>query len=145
VPAIERLRTAEERSRKRLEQAEIRLIGYDAQELIAAAERINDVPVVVQKYDDRTLEQLRLLARQVAELGGIALLGLKLDKAQLVFTRPANLPFDMGALLRNASTIVGGRGGGKPDAAQGGGPDATRLDEALQAARDELRRMAGSE
>ncbi len=144
VTAVERLRSVEERGRKRLEQAETRLLGYDAQELVVAAERINDVPVVVQRYDDRTLDQLRLLARQIAELGGVALLGLKLDKAQLVFTRAASLSFDMGALLRSASVIVGGRGGGKPDAAQGGGPDVERLDEALQVALDELRRTASS-
>ena len=38
-----------------------------------------------------------------------------------------------GDLVRGASKILGGGGGGKPDFAQGGGADATKIDEALEA------------
>ncbi len=38
-----------------------------------------------------------------------------------------------GDLVRNASKVLGGGGGGKPDFAQGGGTDASKIDEALQA------------
>ena len=38
-----------------------------------------------------------------------------------------------GDLVRGASKILGGGGGGKPDFAQGGGVDATKIDEALEA------------
>ncbi len=138
--AVERLRGAEETQRKRLAQAEERLLDYDARELIAAAEQVRNIPVVVRWLDGRSLDNVRLLARRIAELGGVALLGLREEKAQLVFTRAAGLPFDMGALLRVAASVVGGRGGGKPEAAQGGGPDVARLDEALTLALNELRK-----
>ncbi|HEY0739667.1 MAG TPA: DHHA1 domain-containing protein [Herpetosiphonaceae bacterium] len=138
TPAVQRLRAAEQTQRKTLERAQERLIDYDAQDLIAAAPRLGGVPVVVQSYDDRTLDSLRLLAKRIADAGGVALLGLRADKAQLVFNRPAGVTADMGALLKAAAAIVGGRGGGKPDAAQGGGPDRERLDEALQTALTEL-------
>ena len=36
-----------------------------------------------------------------------------------------------GKLIQEIAPIVGGRGGGRPELAQGGGTDATRLDEAL--------------
>jgi alanyl-tRNA synthetase len=36
-----------------------------------------------------------------------------------------------GALVREAAQVLGGGGGGKDDVAQGGGVDATRVDEAL--------------
>ncbi|MBD9131274.1 MAG: hypothetical protein EGP85_04300, partial [Bifidobacterium bifidum] len=36
-------------------------------------------------------------------------------------------------LVRGASKMLGGGGGGKPDFAQGGGSDASRIDEALKA------------
>lgn len=136
--AVQRLRTAEQTQRKTLERAQERLIGHDAQDLIAAAPKFGGVPVVVQAYDDRTLDNLRLLAKRIGELGGVALLGLRGDKAQLVFNRPAGVTADMGALLKASAAIVGGRGGGKPDAAQGGGPDRERLDEALQTALAQL-------
>lgn len=140
--AIERLRAAEERQRKALEQAEARLLEVDAQALLAAAPRLAGAPIVVAAYADRSLEQLRLLARKIAEGGGVALLGLREAKAQLVFTRAPALAFDMGALLKTAAAIVGGRGGGKPEAAQGGGPDVARLDEALAAALEQLKAAA---
>ena len=38
-----------------------------------------------------------------------------------------------GDLVRGASKVLGGGGGGKPDFAQGGGADATKIDEALEA------------
>ena len=38
-----------------------------------------------------------------------------------------------GALVKKIAAIAGGNGGGKPDFAQGGGADATKIDEALEA------------
>jgi alanyl-tRNA synthetase len=136
--AVERLRAAEQTQRKALERAQERLLDYDAQELLAAASRIGAVPVVVQAYTDRTLDDLRSLSRRIVDGGGVALLGLRSDKAQLIFSRPAQVQADMGALLRSAAAVIGGRGGGKPEAAQGGGPDHERLDEALQTALAQL-------
>ncbi|MGO3555853.1 MAG: DHHA1 domain-containing protein, partial [Microbacterium gubbeenense] len=40
-----------------------------------------------------------------------------------------------GALVKTATGVLGGGGGGKPDLAQGGGQDATRVDAALDAVR----------
>lgn len=148
--ALARLRVAEERQRKALEQAEARLLEVDARALLVDAERIGGAPVVVATYTDRTLDQLRLLARFIAEAGGVALLGVQTGaapdgagaKAQLVFARAVALSYDMGALLKTAAAVVGGRGGGRPEAAQGGGPDVACLDQALQTALDQLRQTA---
>ncbi len=137
--AVERLRATENTQRKAFERAQDRLLDYDAQALVGTAETVDGVPVVVQAYDDRSLDNVRALARRIVDAGGVALLGLRSDKAQLVFNRPAHVQADMGALLKAAAAIVGGRGGGKPDAAQGGGPDGARLDEALQMAYTQLK------
>ncbi len=96
---------------------------------------MGETPVVVQTFEGRDLDNVRGLARLVAEGGGIALFGIAGTKAQLVFARAAGLPHDMGKLLREAAAVVGGRGGGRPEAAQGGGPDAAKLAEALELAR----------
>jgi alanyl-tRNA synthetase len=37
-----------------------------------------------------------------------------------------------GDLVRELATVVGGRGGGKPNLAQAGGPDVDKLDDALR-------------
>jgi alanyl-tRNA synthetase len=46
--------------------------------------------------------------------------------------------FDGGAIVRAMAPLLGGRGGGKPAMAQGGGEDAAGIDEALQTARATL-------
>ena len=38
-----------------------------------------------------------------------------------------------GDVIKNITAIVGGKGGGKPDSAMGGGSDVSKLDEALKA------------
>lgn len=136
--AITRLREAEERSRKALRTAEEQLIAYEAQALLADAERIDGIPVVVVEFADRSLDSMRRLGGQIAAGGGIALLGTGGARAQLVYTRATGLNYDMGALLRQTVTLIGGRGGGRPESAQGGGPDSSHVFEALQAARVQL-------
>ena len=42
-------------------------------------------------------------------------------------------------LVTLAANVVGGKGGGRADSAQGGGPDAARLSEALEAAQREAK------
>ena len=46
-----------------------------------------------------------------------------------------------GNLVRTASKILGGGGGGKPDFAQGGGTDASKIDEALEAVKSEVAKL----
>ena len=41
---------------------------------------------------------------------------------------------DMNALMRDACAMLDGRGGGKPDMAQGGGRKVGKLEEALETA-----------
>jgi len=138
--AVTRLQAVADGQRKALEDAQAKLALYEAQELIQTAEQIDGVPVVVKAFADRSADNVRLLARHIADGGGVALLGVRMDKAQFIFARAAHLSHDMRAALQAATAIVGGRGGGKPDAAQGGGSDVARLDEALQAAAQTLER-----
>ena len=69
----------------------------------------------------------------------MALLGSR-DKetARLVFARSADAPGDMNALMRDACTLLDGRGGGKPDLAQGGGKNVERLSEAIEMAAKQI-------
>lgn len=134
--AVERIRAAEARSRKAVAAAEEQLLGYEAAALLAGAPRQGNVPIVARVFEGRALDKVRRLAQLIANGGGIALLGVRGAKAQLVFARAGELPYDMGALLHAAATLVGGRGGGRPEAAQGGGPDVSGLDAAIARARE---------
>ena len=51
--------------------------------------------------------------------------------------------FNAGNLIREVATVAGGKGGGRPELAQAGATDPTKLDEALQAAAGIVRKQAG--
>ena len=75
----------------------------------------------------------------------VVLIGAKTEKgAMLVFmaTRSAvDAGIDCGALIRNAAPVIGGKGGGKKDMAQAGGPDSSSLADALKKADSEIESM----
>ena len=85
------------------------------------------------KFLPHDAESLKKLAHALmANARTIALLATReKDAARLVFARSADAAGDMNALMREACTLLDGRGGGKPDMAQGGGKNVSRLNEAL--------------
>jgi alanyl-tRNA synthetase len=144
--AVARLQAAEQEARKELERARRQLLHYEAIELHAQGEPAGPARVVRAAFSGRTLDELKVLAREIAALpGGVALLGLRGDDARVCFARAEGLPHDMGALVREAVALLGGRGGGRPNEAQGGGPQVERLDEALELARARLQPQGGAQ
>lgn len=100
-----------------------------------------DLCVIAKVFEDRDAESLKRLALAlITHPNIIALLGSR-DKqaARLVFAKSADAPGDMNALLRPACELLDGRGGGKADLAQGGGPGVGRLSEAIKAASEKVK------
>ena len=50
------------------------------------------------------------------------------------FEQPADVADDMNTLMRKACVLLDGKGGGKPDMAQGGGKNVEKLEEAIKLA-----------
>ena len=92
--------------------------------------------VVAKVFEDRDADSLKHLALAlIAHQNVVALLGSRDgDTARLVFARSADAPGDMNALMHRVCPIIGGRGGGKPDMAQGGGKSVEKLGEAINSA-----------
>jgi alanyl-tRNA synthetase len=113
----------------------------EAEDLIAATETRDDgVRVVKQTFEGRDAESLKKLAHAlIARPKMIVLLGSR-DKetARLVFARSPDAPGDMNVLIRDACIQLDGRGGGKPDMAQGGGSKLQNLGEAIDLAAQAL-------
>jgi alanyl-tRNA synthetase len=101
----------------------------EAQQLLASAEE----GVVLQTFEGRSAESLKKLAQALIEHPRtIALLASRdADTARLVFGRSADATGDMNSLMRAACTMIDGRGGGKPELAQGGGKNSNNLSAAL--------------
>jgi alanyl-tRNA synthetase len=139
--AVARLQAAEERARLRADALGAALRPYEAQALIDAARTIGSLRVVRQSYDDRSIDEAREIARRAAEAGCVALIGVRAEKAHVIVARGAGSTLDSGALLREALAPLGGRGGGRPELAQGGLPDAERLEAALDALEQQIARQ----
>jgi alanyl-tRNA synthetase len=113
----------------------------EAEELLAeVSPNAAGIRVVIKILNDRDSESLKHLAQAlIAHPDTIALIASK-DKeaARLMFARSVDAPGDMNALMKAACALLDGRGGGKPDMAQGGGKNVEKLDEAIEAARNAL-------
>jgi alanyl-tRNA synthetase len=137
--AVERLAEEAKSSKRELNAAKNRLLDYEAVELLAEAEQHGDVRVVRKVFANREGEEVRCLALRLVESeGSVALLGLSEEKAQLFFACSVDLPYDMNDLLKEACQAIGGGGGGQRHFAQGGGPDGSKVGEALKIAYERL-------
>ena len=109
----------------------------DAEELLATASaNAQGLRVVTQIFENREAESLKRLALAlISHAKTVALLGSRdSDSARLVFARSADVAGDMNALMRQACELLGGRGGGKPDLAQGGGHNVDKIRQAIDSA-----------
>ena len=126
---------------KQLAELEARLARSRAEDLIAAARQINGVAVVAGRIDGLDADGLRSVADTLRDrLGsGVVCVGSVVDgKVNLVAAVTTDLVkrVQAGRLMQEVARAVGGRGGGRPDLAQGGGPDPSRLDDALKLVHD---------
>jgi len=73
--------------------------------------------------------------------GPIVLAGAKDDNVAIVAVVPKPLTAKLQAnkIIQQLAPIVGGKGGGRPENAQGGGTDGNKIDKALARARELLR------
>ncbi len=101
--------------------------------------------VVAHVFEDRDAEFLKRVAHAlIAHPQTIALLGCRdKDTARLVFARSADAPGDMNGLMREACALLDGRGGGKPDLAQGGGKNVGKLEDALARVTAQISNQSG--
>jgi alanyl-tRNA synthetase len=114
---------------RRMRVLEEMAAGVEAEKLLASASE----GVVVEVFDNRDAESLKKLAHAlIAHPGTSALLASRdKDTARLVFARSPDARGDMSALMREACSMIDGRGGGKPELAQGGGKNVEKLRDAL--------------
>jgi alanyl-tRNA synthetase len=122
--------------RKQSEQAQEELAEAQAAALLAETPESGDRKVVIRSFSDRDMNSLKLLAQKLTRRAPnvVALLATASPQPSLVFAQSAGQPYDMGSLLKQTLSKLGGRGGGSKDMAQGGVPNATGIEFALQEA-----------
>jgi alanyl-tRNA synthetase len=116
--AIERLQADVKDASRRLKDAHAQLAGQRAAALAAEAPD----GVVVASLDGWDPNGLKAIASAiVAQPGRVAALLGTPAPASVVIARSADRAVDAGAVLKRVAATFGGKGGGRPELAQGGG------------------------
>jgi alanyl-tRNA synthetase len=148
---LEKLRSAE----KELEKVRVAGLLARAGELAAAAEQVGGVALVATTAPGAGGGDVRTLALDVrgrlaaGQPGVVVVIGTQLDSGgngKVAVVAAVNdearaRGLSANELVRAVGPLVGGKGGGKDDVAQGGGTDASRIDEALALVRAEVARV----
>ena len=110
-------------------------------ELLAKKQQVDGATVVVSKVDKLDANQLRELADQVRDKlgsGVVFLVSAGDTNVSMVasVTKDLTSRFHAGNIVKQVAPIVGGGGGGRPDFAQAGGKDPSKVDQALDKVRE---------
>jgi len=134
--ALEEGKAASKTQHKLLEE----IAELEAAQLLAQAGGQSETRVIARVFPERDLAYVKLLAQKLTRGAKVvALLGAGAGQAALVFAQSPGLPNDMGALMKEAMTKLGARGGGNKDMAQGGVPEAGELQSAVEEAKSRVK------
>ncbi|WP_167659458.1 alanine--tRNA ligase [Pseudomonas sp. RIT623] len=136
---IDKLSAVLERNRqleKQLEQLQAKAASAAGDDLSNAAVEVKGAKVLAARLDGQDGKALLALVDQLKNKLGhaVILLGSEHEgKVVLVagVTKDLSGQLKAGDLMKQAAAVVGGKGGGRPDMAQGGGVDVAALDQAL--------------
>jgi len=126
----ESLREANENNKK----LNILLAKYQVKEIIDNAVTINNIKIIKKIFDNENVKYVNNLTSKLIENENtIALMAVKSgEKVNLIFARSKNLKdIKMNDLLKDAISLIDGKGGGSPIQAQGAGKNNANLESAL--------------
>jgi len=132
---IESLLAHQKALEKEVQIAMQRNASNAASELLGLAQTVNGIPLITHNLGDATGEFLQAIADALkGRFKGVVVLGGGSESAVTLIATVSpdfTTKVQAGKIIQTIAPIVGGKGGGKPDNARGGGKDATRLEEAL--------------
>jgi alanyl-tRNA synthetase len=139
---IESLLEHQKTLEKQLKSAQQREASNAASELLERAHEVNGVPAIIHNVGGVDGDFLQAVADSLkGRFKGVIVLGGAAGGtvALVASVSPEfTAKIQAGKIVQQIAPIVGGKGGGKPDNARGGGKDATKLDEALAKAKSLL-------
>ena len=111
--------------------------GPQSGDLSAYVQDVDGLPVLFRRVDAPSVEALRFMgdAARKSMPAGLAVLGSVIGDRAMIIVLSSEVARARGinaaGFSRNLAETVGGKGGGRADTAQGGGPDLAKLDELI--------------
>ena len=135
-----KLKQVVERSRaleKEIQDLKSRLAGASGRDIAASAQDIGGAKLIVEIIAGADMNALRATCDSLKdrfERAVVVLATVEDDKVRLIagVTKAMTATVHAGDLINHVARQVGGKGGGRPDMAQAGGTDASRLEEAMR-------------
>jgi len=133
---------------KELEKLKAKMAGEGAGDLASQAREVSGVKVVAAVVEGLDMKSLRDMADGLKDRLGSGVVVLGSDgggKVSLVcmVTKDMVDRLRAGDIIKEAASVVGGSGGGRPDMAQAGGKDASRLPDAMEKAYEAVEAALG--
>ena len=134
---LEKLLSRQHELEKQLDQLQGQLAGSQSDALASQVRQTNGVNVIasrVEGVDQKALREMADTLRDKHQPAVVVLGARNGAKVSLLAAVSKDLvqQYHAGKIIKEIAPLVGGGGGGRPDFAQAGGKDPTRLDEALQ-------------
>ncbi|OGX36069.1 MAG: alanine--tRNA ligase [Omnitrophica WOR_2 bacterium RIFCSPHIGHO2_02_FULL_63_39] len=151
VEGLDELLGQLKRSEQQRRALQVELAKGEAARLVANAKQIRDVTFISAALKDVDREVLAIMAdaiRPALKGSGVVVLASAdgAAKVSLVVAVTSSLAkrVHAGELLKAVAPLVQGSGGGRPEFAQGGGKDPSKISEALKRSEEMVRRALGS-
>ncbi|MGO5135516.1 alanyl-tRNA editing protein [Clostridium butyricum] len=124
----------------------ITLANYQVKELIDNAETVGEFKIIKSIFDNENLKYINNLTSKLVETPNtITLMAIKSeDKVNLIFACTKGIKeIKVNEVLKDAISLIDGKGGGSPFMAQGAGKNNANLDGALNYAFNKIKEMIG--
>lgn len=144
--AVQSLHDELRRREREIEALQVRLATSDVERLLDAAVQVDGTSVLAVRVgapDRDTMLQVGDRLRDKLASGVIVLGGVVANQPAIIAMVTRDLVdrgLHAGKIVQELAPMIGGRGGGRPELAQGGGADASRLDDALASVEAIVRR-----
>ena len=122
---------------KELHDVKAKMSLQSADKLMDSKVEVNGVNLVTAKFEDMDMNSLKEMAdnlRDKLQSGVVAISNVSYSKVNFVVTATKDVidrGIHSGNIVKEIAKIAGGKGGGRPNMAQAGATDATKIDEAL--------------
>ena len=142
LPRMAALQEEVKAEKHKYEELEHKMAASQLGSLDADAKEMKGFKVLVKQVSCDNVDALRQMGDQLRDkLGGIVVLAAPMGENKVSVLAMASKAavaqgFHAGKVVKEVAQVMGGSGGGRPDMAQAGGKDVTKLPEALQKAWD---------